>query len=102
MGDPLNNESEGESSWFAAEKYLFNPILNAIEEPPYPKSNISIEFAPKNSVIRLAEGSDCWPATWGDDGNLYTSYGDGWGFSPMTDIKLSLGIAKVEGNPPSI
>lgn len=102
MGGDLFNKSAGEGSWLGTEKYLLNPVMDAIEEPPYPKSDISVEFAPKDSVIRLADGSDCWPSTWGDDGNLYTAYGDGWGFSPKTDIKLSLGLAKVSGDPPDI
>jgi hypothetical protein len=61
-----------------------------------------VEFASAESVIRLAEGSDNWPVTWAADGNLYTAYGDGNGFLPGTDIKLSLGICRVEGDPPDI
>jgi len=102
MGDNLFNEQEGESTWQGAEKYLFNPILDAIIEPPYPESNFAISFAPKESVLRLAHGGDTWPITWADDGLLYTAYGDGNGFLPNTDIKLSLGFAKVIGDPPSI
>ncbi|MGM0532419.1 MAG: serine hydrolase [Bacteroidota bacterium] len=102
MGSNLFDESKGESKWQAYEKYLFNPIMDAIEEPPYPKSELAVEFAPEDSVIRLADGSDCWPSTWADDGDLYTAYGDGWGFSPKTDIKLSQGLAKVIGTPPDI
>lgn len=95
-------QSEDESYWESYEKYLFNPIMDAVEEHPYPKSNISVKFAPKDSVIRMAEGSDSWPSTWADDDNQYMAYGDGWGFSPKADIKLSLGFAKVIGDPPSI
>ncbi len=102
MGDKLYDDSAGEGFWKGAEKYLLNPIMDAIEEPPYPNSNLSVRFAPKDSVIRLAKGSDCWPATWADDGNLYTAYGDGWGFIPYTDMKLSNGLAKVSGNPPAV
>lgn len=102
MGSDLFNPEEGEGFWFGAEKYLLNPIMDAIIEAPYPQSDLSIEFEPKESVIRMAEGSDNWPVTWADDGELYTAYGDGWGFEPKTDMKLSLGICKVSGNPPSI
>ncbi|MDD4108441.1 MAG: serine hydrolase, partial [Prolixibacteraceae bacterium] len=102
MGSNLFDESEGEGFWSGAEKYLFNPVMNAIEEPPYPKSNLSVEFASEESVVRLAEGCDNWPSTWADDGDLYTSYGDGWGFSPKTDIKLSLGLCKISGDPPAV
>jgi CubicO group peptidase (beta-lactamase class C family) len=102
MGSNLYDESKGEGFWLGAEKYLFNPVMNAITEAPYPKSNLSVEFAPADSVIRMAEGCDNWPATWADDGNLYTSYGDGWGFSPKIDIKLSLGLCKITGDLPHV
>ena len=47
----------------------------------------------------LANQSDNWPITWADDGDLYTGYGDGWGFRHEAPSKLSLGFAKVVGNP---
>ena len=59
----------------------------------------SIQFAPASTIIRKARGSDNWPITWGDDDNLYTAYGDGWGFEPKTNKKLSLGLAKIIGGP---
>jgi hypothetical protein len=37
--------------------------------------------------------------TWGDDDALYTSYGDGRGFQPFVEKKLSLGLARIEGGP---
>jgi len=68
---------------------------------PYPASDVirGIDWAPADSVVRKAEGSDNLPITWADDGNLYTAYGDGWGFEPKADRKLSLGLAKVSGEP---
>jgi len=68
---------------------------------PYPPSPIikAIEWAPAETIIRKAKGSDNWPITWADDDNLYTAYGDGWGFEPKTEKKLSLGIAKIIGSP---
>lgn len=88
----------------AAVEWLFNPVMDAFEAAPYPKSDLitGIEFAPAEEVVRLAQGSDNWPATWGDDDQLYTAYGDGRGFSPYEEIKLSLGLAKISGNPPDI
>lgn len=59
----------------------------------------SVEFAPLRSVSCRAQGSDNWPTTWGDDGALYTAWGDGWGFEPRTEKKLSLGIARIAGGP---
>jgi hypothetical protein len=58
-----------------------------------------IAWAPLESVVRLAPGSDNWPLTWADDGHLYTAYGDGRGFEPFVERKLSLGLARVEGGP---
>jgi CubicO group peptidase (beta-lactamase class C family) len=71
---------------------------------PYPPSPVirTIEWAPESSVIRMAEGSDNWPMTWADDGHLYSAYGDGWGFEPKVEKKLSLGLVRVEGNPPNV
>jgi hypothetical protein len=48
---------------------------------------------------RAARGSDNWPLTWADDDRQYTAYGDGRGFEPLIDTKLSLGLACVEGPP---
>lgn len=59
----------------------------------------SLEWAPADTVMRAAQGSDNFPLTWADDGNLYTAYGDGFGFEPRLSTKLSLGFARVSGGP---
>ncbi len=66
---------------------------------PYPPSEVieKVSFSPVFSIVWKAIGSDNWPITWADDGNLYTSYGDGWGFEPRTEKKLSQGFAKIVG-----
>jgi hypothetical protein len=76
----------------------------AAAQPPYPPSPVieRIDWAPKESIIRLARGSDNWPITWADDDALYTAYGDGRGFEPFAPKKLSLGLAKVLGAPPEV
>jgi hypothetical protein len=61
-----------------------------------------IDWAPAETIIRLAKGSDNWPLTWGSDDLLYTAYGDGRGFEPFVPKKLSLGIARIRGTPPQI
>ncbi len=68
---------------------------------PYPPSPViaGIEWDPPETVIRRARGSDNWPVTWGDDDRLYTAYGDGRGFRPFVEKKLSLGLAAVSGPP---
>jgi hypothetical protein len=61
---------------------------------------MGIVWAPPETIIRRAEGSDNWPMTWGDDDSLYAAYGDGKGFEPFLAEKLSLGLAKVTESPP--
>ncbi|HEX5102886.1 MAG TPA: hypothetical protein VFV87_03695, partial [Pirellulaceae bacterium] len=61
-----------------------------------------IDWAPPETIIRLAKGSDNWPLTWGADDLLYTAYGDGRGFEPFVPKKLSLGLARISGSPPEI
>jgi CubicO group peptidase (beta-lactamase class C family) len=89
-------------------KVLFEPIIDAITDrpkkssaAPYPPSKTitDITWTPKESILRKAKGSDNWPLTWADDGHQYTAYGDGWGFEPFVPKKLSLGFARIEGDP---
>ena len=96
---------------YAAIEPLIAPVVQAVqgtdtisETGPYgPSEHISkITWASRDSIIRLARGGDNWPATWADDGDLYTAYGDGWGFEPRVEKKLSLGMAKVTGSPPHV
>jgi len=103
-GGNLYDPDKGEFFWTGVEKYLLNPVMNVLTGPPYPHSPVikSVEFAPLSSVDRKAKGSDNWPITWGDDNALYTAYGDGWGFEPRTEIKLSLGIARITGGPENL
>jgi CubicO group peptidase (beta-lactamase class C family) len=86
---------------------LFAPLLEGIEpdpperQPPVPPSAVmsAIDWAPVRTIVRRAEGSDNFPLTWGDDDALYTAYGDGWGFEPRLPEKLSLGLARITGEP---
>ncbi len=58
-----------------------------------------IVWDPSETIIRRAKGSDNWPVTWADDDAIYSTYGDGWGFPPNVPEKLSLGFARVSGQP---
>jgi hypothetical protein len=71
------------------------------DSPPYPPSPViaGIHWAPAPTIIRRAAGSDNWPMTWADDDLLYTAYGDGRGFEPFVERKLSMGLCAVSGGP---
>jgi hypothetical protein len=110
-GAQLGKESEGLGFWGGLEEYLFNPIMDSINQKPQHHGILSspmikgVEWAPIDAIIRKAtgkgrDGSDNWPITWADDGDLYTAYGDGYGFDPIVPQKLGLGFAKVTGAPP--
>jgi CubicO group peptidase (beta-lactamase class C family) len=107
-----NNLDQGDND-VAMEKHFFTPLMQAMEvnDPAanYAQSSLPaspiisrIRWAPAESIIRLARGSDNWPMTWADDDALYTAYGDGRGFEPFVNNKLSLGLAKISGSPPLV
>ena len=88
--------------WRAAVDNVFDPAVEAARsKAPYPQSAVirGVSFSPESAIVRKAIDSDNWPITWGDDGEQYTAYGDGVGFEPFVDRKLSLGFAKVTGSP---
>jgi CubicO group peptidase (beta-lactamase class C family) len=90
--------------WLDAVERVFNPAVDmARSRPPYPQSSVirGVSFAPEAAIARKAIDSDNWPITWGGDDAQYTSYGDGRGFAPFVDRKLSLGFAKIYGPPNS-
>jgi CubicO group peptidase (beta-lactamase class C family) len=113
-GETLAPEPRNARDVFAAfhdqrVKILFEPVIAAITDSPkrtgaapYPPSRAitGIAWAPRQTIVRKARGSDNWPLTWADDGHQYTAYGDGWGFEPFVPKKLGLGFARVEGDPP--
>ncbi len=61
-----------------------------------------IDWDAADKIVRLAKGSDNWPLAWADDDALYSAYGDGKGFVPFVEKKLSLGLVKITGTPPEI
>lgn len=84
--------------------YLISvPNMNA-QNAPYPPSVVvnNAQWAPATEIIRYGFGSDAWPITWGNDDILYTTYSDGFGFTPGLPAKVSLGFGKVEGYPPKL
>ena len=86
--------------WRDAVDNVFDPVVEAARsKAPYPQSPVirGVSFAPESTIVRKAIESDNWPITWGDDDAQYTAYGDGAGFEPYVDHKLSMGFAKVTG-----
>ena len=75
-----------------------------VQAAPYPTSNVITDIIfDTNTHIQLAPGSDNWPVTWGADHYIYTSWGDGGGFGGTnSDGRVSLGFARISGNPPTI
>ncbi len=68
---------------------------------PYPESEIIQGFELDWTTHRRgAEGSGDWGTTWGDDGHLYTAWGNGGGFrGSNVDGRVYFGIARIEGDP---
>ncbi len=99
-------QREGNGHYDVLQPFL-GPIVAAVRSAvphsnaPYPPSEVivGLGWAPQQQIVRRAEGSDNWPMTWGDDDAQYTAYGDGWGFEPRVPEKLSLGFARVIGDP---
>ena len=80
------------------------PIPPEPSSSPYPPSPVisKVDFNWASST-RLAPGSDNWPLTWAAGGDQYTTWGDGGGFGGTnSDSRVSLGIARVEGDDPDL
>src|SRR5205085_845696 len=85
---------------------LFEPLAEAVtgesaahDAPPRSPVIKGIHWAPVEDIRRAAQGSDNWPLAWADDDALYGAYGDGNGFRPFINEKLSMGFAKIVGGP---
>lgn len=86
--------------WTPVYERLLRPLMSAVaQRAPYPPSPVITKLTFGAEVRRDAIDSDNWPLTWGDDGEQYTSYGDGWGFEPRTERKLGMGFARIIGPP---
>jgi len=98
-GSLIDTCKQGRMFWRGVERYILNPLMQAVIRAPYSRSEtiLGVRFDPEEKIVRRAEGSDNWPITWADDGNLYTAYGDGWGFEPKTEKKLSNGFSVIRG-----
>lgn len=69
-------------------------------EPAYPPSEhiAGLEFNERSLRIE-APGSDIFPMTWAENGELYTAWGDGGGFGGNNVAgRVLLGVARISGN----
>ena len=110
-GGTIGDAARGEGFWAGLETHLFDPVVAAVTDrniepslaanPPYPPSPAvkRVNWGPKRSIVRSAAGCDNWPMTWADDDAQYTAYGDGRGFEPHVEEKLSMGFARLLGGP---
>ena len=69
------------------------------QSAPYPPSPIITNIQFNDNIVRQASDCDNWPMTWGDDDNLYTAFGDGWGWAAGLSSKACLGTVRVSGGP---
>lgn len=94
----------GLAEGWSADPEKIAPLLRALTRSPgapYPPSEVfaGLDWDPPEEIVRKAEGGDNWPTAWGEDDLLYAAYGDGWGFEPKVERKLSLGFSRVSGGP---
>jgi CubicO group peptidase (beta-lactamase class C family) len=100
-GQALDLPDRSHGYWSPAVQHLLRPVVEAIaDKNAYPASRVirGVHFAPPANIVRQAIGSDNWPITWAGDNSQYAAYGDGKGFEPYTNQKLSLGFARIQGS----
>ena len=76
-------------------------VASGASKAPYPKSDrISGIVFERETLERRAEGSDIWSCTWGGNGEIYATYGDGGGFGGSDSKgRVSIGVAELKGEP---
>ncbi|HEX4588530.1 MAG TPA: DUF4185 domain-containing protein [Gemmataceae bacterium] len=84
-----------------AASVALEPAPEPVRPGVVPPSSVitGVVWAPKETIVHAANDSDIWATTWADDEHLYTAYGDGTGFVPKVPVKLSQGLARIEGTP---
>jgi hypothetical protein len=80
---------------------LMPTLAPAYAKKPYPPSPVIRSITWHAETLKsAAPGSDLWPVTWGPDGHIYTSWGDGGGFGGTnSDGRVSMGFARIAGPP---
>jgi hypothetical protein len=97
----MNHRTDNHQTLLALAAWMFLSAAAAAADPPYPPSPViaGIEWTPKETIVRRAHDGDNWPVTWADDDAIYTTWGDGTGFAPKVERKLSMGFARITGPP---
>ena len=84
---------------------MTQPVPEAFSASPYPPSPVISDITwDQSTILRRGKGSDIWIPTWGSDGHIYSSWGDGDGFAPgscpyKSECYSSLGVARIVGPP---
>jgi len=86
---------------------LCSPFTRAADlsqdEPPYPRSEVITDIAfGSYEKYTPDRAGDNWPITWADDGHQYTAWGDGRGPDHPDAERVSMGFARVVGDPPDV
>lgn len=72
---------------------------------PYPSSEhiMGVTFD-TSTRVQFGAGSDQWPMTWSSDGSMVSAWGDGYGWNgdSKTTRKRSIGVSKINGQPPAL
>ncbi|MEZ4709489.1 MAG: DUF4185 domain-containing protein [Caldilineaceae bacterium] len=81
--------------------FVLNSAPARSGQPPADPSPVilDVQWAEPSTIRYIGPDSDSWVLTWADDDELYIAYGDGWGFAPKLDAKVSMGFGKVSGSP---
>ena len=79
--------------------FIYAASFILAQAQPYPASKVftSLTWASVGSITTAAAGSDGWAMSWADDDNIYSVYGDGFGWEPLLGSKLGLGFVSITG-----
>ena len=68
VGSKKSQLPGGDDDWGKRVEGLFRLMVTAVEDKPPPSPVIKeVRWAPADTIIRMAKGSDNWPMTWADD-----------------------------------
>lgn len=105
-GNQTASESQAGAGWYVIQVAAFKI---AATTTPYPQSPILCSIAwDEANKFRYApgtsggtSGSDIWDSMWASDGNIYSVWGDGTGFSE-TQYTSELGVSQLANSPASL